>query len=48
VAITAIGGINNNMYATHDGNAYKNTGDGWQQAGERRVEQRGQAKRVQQ
>ncbi len=21
------------MYATHDGNAYKNTGSGWQQAG---------------
>ena len=30
---TAIGGVNNNMYATHDGNAYKNTGSGWQQAG---------------
>lgn len=30
---TAVGGVNNNMYAAHDGNAYKNTGDGWQQAG---------------
>jgi uncharacterized membrane protein YgcG len=30
---TAIGGVNNNMYATHDGNAYRNTGSGWQQAG---------------
>lgn len=30
---TAVGGINNNMYASHDGNAYKNTGSGWQQAG---------------
>jgi uncharacterized membrane protein YgcG len=30
---TAIGGVNNNMYASHDGNAYKNTGSGWQQAG---------------
>ena len=26
-------GPDNNMYATHDGNAYKNTGSGWQQAG---------------